>query len=134
VPVAGNTVKIEDFKYQQGDLSSSGTAKDPAAVPQGQSLTYVNGDGTQNTPFNLQISHSITACQAPCNLSTGVSYPIANGAGGFDSGQLGFGPPGFTAFNDEQTWQTPANLPVGTYTFFCRIHPFMRGAFRVVAQ
>ncbi|HEY5142381.1 MAG TPA: hypothetical protein VII98_02655 [Solirubrobacteraceae bacterium] len=29
------------------------------------------------------------------------------------------------------TWSTPKNLPVGTYTYFCRIHPFMRGAFRV---
>ena len=63
-----------------------------------------------------------------------MSYPIANGAGGFDSGQLGFGTPGFTAFNNKQTWQTPTNLPPGTYTYFCRIHPFMRGAFRVVAQ
>jgi plastocyanin len=134
VPVANNTVKIEDFKYQQGDLSGKGSKKDPAAIRQGQSLTFVNGDGTPTTPFNLQISHSITACQAPCNLSNGVSYPIANGAGGFDSGQLGFGPSPLTAFNNKQTWQTPTNLPVGTYTYFCRIHPFMRGSFRVVAQ
>ena len=134
MPVAGNTVKIEDFKYGQGDLTAKGSAKDPAKVPQGQSLTFVNGDGTPTTPFNLQISHSITACQAPCNLTTGVSYPIANGAGGFDSGQLGFGSAGFTAFNNKQTWQTPPNLPVGTYTYFCRIHPFMRGAFRVVSN
>ena len=28
-------------------------------------------------------------------------------------------------------WQTPSNLSPGTYTYFCRIHPFMRGAFRV---
>jgi hypothetical protein len=133
LPVPNNTVNIENFQYGQGDLSASGTQKDPAEIPQGQSLTFVNGDGTPMTPFNLQISHSITACQAPCNLSTGVSYPIANGAGGFDSGQLGFGPPGLTAFNNKQTWQTPTNLPPGTYTFFCRIHPFMRGAFRVVS-
>jgi plastocyanin len=134
VPVANNTVKIENFTYQQGDLSAKGTAKDPAEIPVGQSLTFVNGDGTPATPFNLQISHSITACQAPCNLSNGVSYPIANGAGGFDSGQLGFGTPGFTAFNNQQTWSTPPNLAPGTYTYFCRIHPFMRGAFRVVSQ
>ncbi len=63
-----------------------------------------------------------------------MSYPIANGAGGFDSGQLGFGPVGFTAFNQQQTWQTPTDLKPGTYTFFCRIHPFMRGAFRVVTN
>ena len=25
----------------------------------------------------------------------------------------------------------PSDLPDGTYTYFCRIHPFMRGAFRV---
>ena len=30
-------------------------------------------------------------------------------------------------------WKTPTNLGPGTYTYFCRIHPFMRGAFRVVA-
>ena len=32
-----------------------------------------------------------------------------------------------------RTWTTPANLPAGTYTYFCRIHPFMRGSFRVVS-
>ena len=29
------------------------------------------------------------------------------------------------------TWKTPKNLSAGTYAYFCRIHPFMRGAFRV---
>ena len=29
------------------------------------------------------------------------------------------------------TWKTPKNLTPGLYTYFCRIHPFMRGAFRV---
>ena len=35
-------------------------------------------------------------------------------------------PPGAT------TWSTPTDLDPGTYTYFCRVHPFMRGAFRVV--
>jgi hypothetical protein len=30
------------------------------------------------------------------------------------------------------TWKTPKDLAPGTYTYFCRIHPFMRGAFRVL--
>jgi plastocyanin len=30
------------------------------------------------------------------------------------------------------SWSTPKNLRPGLYTFFCRIHPFMRGVFRVV--
>ena len=30
------------------------------------------------------------------------------------------------------SWSTPTSLKPGTYTFFCRIHPFMRGVFRIV--
>lgn len=29
-------------------------------------------------------------------------------------------------------YRTPKNLTPGTYAYFCRVHPFMRGAFRVV--
>jgi hypothetical protein len=31
-------------------------------------------------------------------------------------------------------YRTPKNLRPGTYTYFCRVHPFMRGAFRVVGR
>jgi hypothetical protein len=131
VSLPGNTVRIENFEYGQGDLRAAGARRDPPVVTQGQSLTFLNADGPPTAPFDSQISHSITACRAPCNLTTGISYPLADGLGGFDSGQLGFGPPGLTAFNNRQTWQTPPDLQPGTYTYFCRIHPFMRGAFRV---
>jgi plastocyanin len=58
----------------------------------------------------------------------GISYPLPDGRFSFDSGQLGDdGPP--TA--GRLTWETPADLAAGTYTYFCRIHPAMRGAFRV---
>ena len=60
--------------------------------------------------------------------STGIAYPLADADIAFDSGELGVtGPP--TA--GRLTWSTPTDLPDGTYTYFCRIHPFMRGAFRV---
>jgi TonB-dependent receptor len=36
-----------------------------------------------------------------------------------------------TAAANRKTWRTPTNLRRGTYTYFCRVHPFMRGAFRV---
>jgi hypothetical protein len=49
----------------------------------------------------------------------------------FDSGELGFGPSFATAAAQRDTWKTPRNLRAGTYTYFCRVHPFMRGAFRV---
>ena len=75
--------------------------------------------------------HTITACKAPCNRTTGIAYPLANGPVDFDSGNLGFGPPGMTAAANRDTWKTPRTLKPGTYTYFCRVHPFMRGAFKV---
>ena len=57
-----------------------------------------------------------------------TNYPLADGV--WDSGTLGFdlvdgGSPVPTA-------ETPPDLPVGKYSYFCRIHPWMRGAFEVV--
>jgi hypothetical protein len=158
---------IKNFVYSQGDLSYPGKAGLPPAVRQGHSLTFVNED----TPLAERF-HTITACRAPCNLTGGIGYPLANGAQ-FDSGELGYGPTistllygagqpaqtvPITAVIDVPTasancksltglvsiikngcvgttvYKTPKNLKPGTYTYFCRIHPFMRGAFRVVKK
>jgi plastocyanin len=119
-----NGVAIADFTYVPGDLAS-GTASPPPVVQQGQSLQFGNFDASAS------ILHTVTACRLPCNRSTGVSYPLANGPVQFDSAQLGYGPPGLTAASDRVDWRTPAGLRPGTYTYFCRVHPFMRGAFRV---
>jgi hypothetical protein len=122
-PFAGNPIGIKDFIYGQGDLNATGSAGLPPVIHEGQSLSFVSGDAGRD------IYHTITACKAPCNRATGVAYPLANGPVTFDSGELGTGGPP-TA--NRIRWTTPSNLPVGTYTYFCRIHPFMRGAFRVV--
>ena len=125
-----DTVNIGNFRYRAGDLSLPGAGRDPPTIPAGQSLRFVNGDASQT------IWHSITACRAPCNLTTGISYPLADGSAGFDSGQLGFAPrgaiPGANPAAGRNAWSTPTTLKPGTYTYFCRVHPFMRGAFRVV--
>jgi hypothetical protein len=117
------TVAINDFLYGAGDLLRTGVRRRPPTIRRGTSLKFVNRDGG--------ILHSITSCRAPCNRTTGVAYPLANGPVRFDSGNLGFGPVGRTAAAQRATWKTPENLRVGTYTYFCRVHPFMRGAFRV---
>ncbi|HEY1282720.1 MAG TPA: hypothetical protein VGF22_23770 [Acidimicrobiales bacterium] len=121
-PQAGD-ISIAGFAYGAGDMS----AIDPIpTVKAGQTLTFDN----QDAPLGPGIWHSITACAAPCNKSTGIAYPLADGNVAFDSGQLGTGGPPTAG---RVTWQTPADLQPGLYTYFCRIHPFMRGAFDVTS-
>jgi plastocyanin len=77
--------------------------------------------------------HSITRCALPCTGSTSASYPIPDGGIGsptdlmdFDSTSMGIG----IAPSGKYSWTfTPTET--GTFAFFCRIHPSMRGALRV---
>ena len=115
-------VPIQQFMYQQGDLSLTGRKGLPPVVSPGQALTFINNDGAR------RIYHTVTSCRAPCNGLTGVAYPLAGGPVTFDSGQLALG--GAPTAN-RVSWDTPTNLGPGTYNYFCRVHPFMRGAFRV---
>src|SRR3954451_591845 len=117
-------VDVTGFLYGQGDLSLPDTRRLPPVVAPGQPLSFVNRDASRD------IFHTITGCRLPCAGRTGIAFPLANGSV-FDSGELGFGPAGFTAAATRVSWQTPANLAAGTYAYFCRVHPFMRGAFRV---
>ncbi len=126
-------VRIKGYAYRPGDLDLLGQpgARIPI-VRQGHSLLFVNQD---HSGYEW---HSITACRLPCNRSTGIAFPLANapGATQFDSGQLGIDPmqmgPHSSPARNTMRWRTPTNLPPGTYTYYCRVHPFMRGAFRVV--
>jgi plastocyanin len=130
-------VIIAGFHFTPGDFTATGSDRCTPTIRQGQSLTFVNDDANSLSTFNLlnpgqaylgSVFHTITSCQNPCGLDTGISYPLAGGASTFDSGQLGIGTPAV----GKLTWTTPKNLPPGTYTFFCRIHPFMRGVFQII--
>ncbi|HEV7847666.1 MAG TPA: hypothetical protein VGO83_15530 [Thermoleophilaceae bacterium] len=118
---SGSLVDVTNFRYTTGDLALPGDAGRPPVIGPGQALTFRNNDDGD------EIYHSITSCKAPCNRSTGIAYPIANGPVQFESGQLGTRLPGVGTVE----WTTPTGIKPGTYTYFCRIHPFMRGAFRV---
>jgi plastocyanin len=117
----GSTIDIQNFVYGEGDMT---IAQSVPTVKPGGTITFDNLD---NRLFR-GVWHTITACKAPCNKTTGIAYPLADGDVTFDSGELGLGGPP-TA--DRNTWTVPATLTPGTYTYFCRIHPLMRGAFRV---
>ena len=96
-------VTISGFMFNPGDFTASGGNRCTPTIRQGQSLTFVNDDASSLQPggsfdpsqaYMDSVFHSITACQSPCGLNTGISYPLANGPGGYDSGQLGLGVPG----------------------------------------
>jgi plastocyanin len=121
VPVTA-PINIVDFRYGMGDFSE-GTTQVPT-VKAGGTITFTNSDAN----VGVGIPHTITSCRAPCNRTSGIAYPLADGDVTFDSGELGTGGPP-TA--DRVDWTTPSDLLPGTYTYFCRIHPFMRGAFNI---
>jgi len=134
---ARSKVPIVGFRYLPGDFTSHGSLRCIPTVTEGHSLEFVNKDAPQGGTFNpinpnplymASIFHTVTSCKNPCNLNYGIAYPLAGGSVQFDSGELGDGTPGVGRLS----WSTPANLPPGTYTFFCRIHPWMRGVFRVI--
>jgi plastocyanin len=118
------TVQIANFSYLPGDRSSGLAGGKYPSIKQGEQLTFVNDDQFAN------IRHSVTTCPWPCNGKYVANYPLADGR--WDSGTLGYdvidgGSPNPRA-------QTPPNLAPGVYTYFCRIHPWMRGAFRVTPR
>ena len=115
-------VNILGFNYRLGDLRLPGQGGLPPVITGNNQLTFVNQDDPK------RIYHSITSCKAPCNRETGIAYPVADGTVSFESGTLGTSRPITTG---ALTFKTPPGLKSGTYTYFCRIHPFMRGAFRV---
>jgi polyvinyl alcohol dehydrogenase (cytochrome) len=118
--VRQNTVHIANFQYLPGDRASATGSKIPSVI-QGEKITFVNEDQFAN------IRHSVTTCPWPCNGRYVANYPHADGR--WDSDTLGYdvidgGTPNPTA-------ETPPDLQPGMYTYFCRIHPWMRGAFRI---
>ena len=138
--IKSRSLNIKSFLFQGGGYSAypdfPASAMRPGLIRPGQQLTFVNQDALPGTPDAVQAWHSVTSCKLPCNKGSGIGYPLADGR--FDSGQLGFGTARYPNRNEEVTtgsnqWTAP-KLGRGTYAYFCRIHPFMRGSFRVAPK
>ena len=104
-------------------------------VKLGETLRFTNLEGGL-------IYHTITSCKFPCLGQTGAAFPLPDGqtsAGrdlDIDSSELGFGVPEIGPAKQRPDYQLPITAEEGyqpgeTVTYFCRIHPFMRGAFEV---
>jgi hypothetical protein len=134
VPTAG--LEIDGFRYSLGGYSAFRAFPQvlmrPPLVRRGRRVAFTNLEALPGMPDDQQVWHSITSCRAPCNRGSGIGYPLAAGPIKFDSGQLGYG----TGLSEDVTtgsnsYRTPRLRKAGkTYTYFCRIHPFMRGSVR----
>ena len=132
------------FTYGNADLGVIGQTGIPL-VKKGQPVRFWNEDAA------ARIWHTFTRCKEPCTGTTGIDYPIADGGKGakdhmdFDSAEIGWGlmfepaksqvggsdPYDDQWVKDAAVWEfTPDQT--GVFTFWCRIHPGMRGAFKVV--
>ena len=104
-------------------LPCSGTTSAAYPIPDGAYDDLVDpatGKGAAGKTLNGQSVEGLTLQQI---LTTFGPDPMD-----FDSGQLGYG----TGANNKLSWAfTPTRT--GTFAFFCRIHPSMRGAIRVTA-
>jgi hypothetical protein len=76
--------------------------------------TYASGGGTGSVPITAAVP--TPAPNEKCAEIGGLIGVLRNGCVG------------------EVVYKTPKTLSPGTYTYFCRVHPFMRGAFRVVGK
>jgi plastocyanin len=130
---AVQSVNIAAFQYYPGGQGTETASGGIPTVQKGKSVTFYNEDAAAD------IYHSITACQEPCNGATGIAYPLSNATVGtslvdFDSGQLGYGIPALgPAKNDYSYVLDTSKIPANSVlTYFCRVHPSMRGELKVV--
>lgn len=112
-------VVIGAFSFVPGDL---GHRNAPAQVTRGTKLEFVNADMAQ------YVRHTVTSCPRPCNGDYVANYPLPDGV--FDSGYLGWEPTTDGKQVPAWTLDTTA-LASGRYTYFCRVHPWMRGSFEI---
>ncbi len=150
-------ISIAGFLYLPGDLGSVSLTGVPQ-VRRDEPVTFWNLDAATNVyhtvtacayPCNGQtgIDYPI----ADFGWGRGDLAPGGDGPVTYDSAELGYSPdfgparsqippgsgedPGEWAYNGIAYSFTPAdlNLEAGeVYTYYCRVHPFMRGSFKVV--
>jgi len=129
-----NEVGVVNFQFHPGDLSLVSMTGVPT-VKLGQKLRFTNLEGGA-------IYHTATSCAFPCLGPTGAAFPLADGKAStgrsldFDSSEMGVGVPAIGAAKQDLQYELPVTeergfKPGEVVTYFCRVHPGMRGAFEV---
>jgi plastocyanin len=114
-----NRVTIANFLYTPGDRAASEPTM--PVIKRGETLTFYNADQAAS------IRHTVTTCPWPCNGRYVANYPLADGR--WDSGMMGYD--AIDKGHMSPIAETPNDLKRGRYAYFCRVHPWMRGAFKV---
>ena len=140
-------VHVANFLYVPGDHTLTGSLGAPARVTKNETLRFINED------VSIGVRHSITSCKMPCNGDYVANYP--NPDGYFDSGKMGnldyidgglaqasghhtlagqeYDGPG-VSYDTYPYWDLDtADLDPGMYSYYCRIHAWMRGWAEVAA-
>jgi plastocyanin len=121
-----NLVHIAAFLYLPGQEGVEGAPAGPPVVTKGDELTFVNEDYALGG-----VRHSVTSCRAPCNGNYTANYPQHDGD--FHSGALGYTwQETYINAKDEPRWSLDTGkMKPGYYTYYCQLHPWMRGGFYV---
>ena len=117
----GDLSMIEHDRHPDGDAGPAG-ARSPTSTAPSTCTTRSRRARTRARARRARRSRSPTA-------RTSTGRPID-----FDSGELGYGIPGDHRGEEHHragTSTSPATQPGEVVTYYCRIHPFMRGAFEV---
>jgi plastocyanin len=124
--MATTSVQIADMQYLPGSGGTSGSPTGPPVVTRGQQLSFYNEDYADSL-----MRHTVTTCREPCDGGMTTNYPMYDGR--FDSGVLGYMvEDAYVSTSTVPAWTLDtAHMRPGYYTYFCRIHPFMRGSFYV---
>jgi plastocyanin len=107
-------------------------------VKLGSKLRFTNLEGGW-------IYHTATSCAFPCLGPTGAAFPLADGRSSagrpldFDSSEMGVGVPAIGPTKQRLDYELDVTPERGfkqgdIVTYFCRIHPSMRGGFEVTAE
>lgn len=132
------------FTFGQADMGVIGVNGIPRVIKD-EPVRLWNLDAPE------RIWHTFTRCKEPCTGPTTVSYPLANGGTGPDdlmdfetmnigyglmwepvTSQIGGNEPYDREWVEDAVFYDFVPTETGTFSFYCRVHPGMRGAFQVV--
>jgi plastocyanin len=121
-----NVVHIAGHTYLPGNIGQEGSPLGPPVVQKGDTLTFINEDYAE-----AAVRHSVTSCKQPCNGEYVMNYPFHDGL--FDSAPMGYTwEDAYVSSQQQPRWEfDTSKVDKGWYTYYCRLHPWMRGSFYV---